>query len=244
MKGEEMKLPRMPFMLRNIWTAAMLLFSFLTLMTFFVKTTVQAIVVVSLIGIPWAVACWVPFAIIMEFLKEADANTPVDPAYQSQPGRLRYRTISTPSRKWANPHTDSERQALLRRRSLGPPGEEIIPAAGPIAGGTVLGIHNLAIVLPQFLVAIISSAIFRVVDEQDADGGENTYLGRNGVAWVLRFGGLMALSGALVARMVPPTRTERQMRRRLAELQILKEQPSPPPYSEEGQSRAEFPWEG
>ena len=65
-KGEPLKLPRMPFMLRNIWTAAMLLFTFLTLTTYFVTTVVQDIVVVSLVGICWAVACWVPFAIIME----------------------------------------------------------------------------------------------------------------------------------------------------------------------------------
>lgn len=65
-KGKPLKLPRMPFMLRNIWTAAMLLFTVLTFSTFFISTLLQAIVVVSLIGICWAVACWVPFAIIME----------------------------------------------------------------------------------------------------------------------------------------------------------------------------------
>ena len=65
-KGRPLKLPRMPFMLRNIWTGAMLLFTVLTFSTFFIVNLAQAIVVVSLIGICWAVACWVPFAIIME----------------------------------------------------------------------------------------------------------------------------------------------------------------------------------
>ena len=67
-KGKPLKLPRMPFMLRNIWTAAMLLFTILTFATYFVTTVPQAIVVVSLVGICWAVACWVPFAIIMEVI--------------------------------------------------------------------------------------------------------------------------------------------------------------------------------
>ena len=44
----------------------MLLFTVLTLSTFFITTLDQAIVMVSLVGICWAVACWVPFAIIME----------------------------------------------------------------------------------------------------------------------------------------------------------------------------------
>lgn len=36
------------------------------------------------------------------------------------------------------------------------PGEEAAPPAPP-AGGTVLGIHNLAIVAPQFLVRLVIS---------------------------------------------------------------------------------------
>ena len=61
-----LKLPFMPFFLRNIWTGAMLLFAFITLSTFFITKVWQAIIAISLVGICWAVACWVPFAIIME----------------------------------------------------------------------------------------------------------------------------------------------------------------------------------
>lgn len=65
-RGKPLRLPIMPFFLRNIWTGAMLLFTFLTLMTAFVTKVWQAIILVSLVGICWAVACWAPFAIIME----------------------------------------------------------------------------------------------------------------------------------------------------------------------------------
>jgi solute carrier family 45 protein 1/2/4 len=64
--GKPLKLPRMPFMLRNIWTGALLLYAFLMFSTFFIKTVASATVVIALLGICWAVACWVPFAIIME----------------------------------------------------------------------------------------------------------------------------------------------------------------------------------
>jgi len=40
-RGKPMRLPTMPFMLRNIWTGALLLFSFLMFSTFFVTTVVQ-----------------------------------------------------------------------------------------------------------------------------------------------------------------------------------------------------------
>lgn len=49
-------------------------------------------------------------------------------------------------------------------------------------------------------------------------GGEKE---ANGVAWVLRFGGVCALVAAAITRRVPPTKTEKAMRRRLAEMRML-----------------------
>lgn len=40
-KGKPLALPVMPFLLRNIWTGALLLFSLLTFSTFFVSTVWQ-----------------------------------------------------------------------------------------------------------------------------------------------------------------------------------------------------------
>lgn len=55
----------------------------------------------------------------------------------------------------------------------------------------------------------------------------DTYYGKNGVAWVLRFGGLCTLVGAAFARKVPPTPTEKAMRRRLGEMKLLGEETNP-----------------
>jgi hypothetical protein len=40
-KGKPLRLPVMPFLLRNIWTGALLLFSLLTFSTFFITTVAQ-----------------------------------------------------------------------------------------------------------------------------------------------------------------------------------------------------------
>ena len=40
-KGKTMKIPRMPFLLRNIWTGALLLFTLLTTSTYWVSTVTQ-----------------------------------------------------------------------------------------------------------------------------------------------------------------------------------------------------------
>lgn len=227
-KGKPLRLPIMPFLLRNIWTGALLLFSFITFSTFFITRVWQAIVAISFVGICWAVACWVPFAIIMEFLKELDeaASAPAQTNLDTQPRPERRpshtRVVSTPTVRNLQ---QTERQPLLRRRSFDDHnGNAVDDATTPIAGGTILGIHNLAIVFPQFIVALVSSAIFQAVDADINDGTDSgtTYLGKNGVAWVLRFGGLCTLFGAVMCRMVPPTKTEKEMRRRLGEMREMR----------------------
>ena len=147
-----LRLPRMPFLLRNIWTGAMLLFTFLTLATFVVTRVWQAIIIVSLVGICWAVACWAPFAIIMEFLKEQERDSALPPEEEA---RERVAHVPCGSRAAATNTTEGERAPLLRRRH--PFGERDADAEPPMeaaSGGTILGIHNLAIVMPQFVVSV------------------------------------------------------------------------------------------
>jgi len=186
----------------------------------------QAILAVSLIGISWAVACWVPFAIIMEFLRELDSPPPPKPTAPVNRRASHTRTNSSPN--LIRTALLSERQPLLnRRRSFDNQTDNGDPQKrAPVAGGTILGIHNLAIVFPQFITAVVSSAIFRVADAEAHTDPTNTdtFYGKNGVAWVLRFGGLCTLFGAVLCRMVPPTRTEREMRRRLGEMRALKQE--------------------
>ncbi|KAJ3869435.1 major facilitator superfamily domain-containing protein [Lentinula novae-zelandiae] len=242
--GKPLRLPMMPFLLRNIWTGALLWFSVLTMSTFFVKTVTQATVFIALVGVCWAVAMWAPFAIIMELLKELSENNQL-PNDDRRP--LHSRTHSTPGLRDVR---SSERQPLLRRRSLDELGNDANDESSrrtPVAGGTILGVHNLAIVMPQFVVsstmscvskssilkdsfhqvAVVTSIIFRIADGNTVvEGGDESdaYFGKNGVAWVLRFGGVCTLVGAVIARMVPPTPTEKAMRRRLGDMRDLKEE--------------------
>jgi solute carrier family 45 protein 1/2/4 len=69
------------------------------------------------------------------------------------------RAFSTPLAR-APEHTD-ERMPLLRSHSTADvenSGESMeYTGSGPVAGGTIMGIHNLAIVIPQFIVSDWSS---------------------------------------------------------------------------------------
>lgn len=173
-EGKPLKLPTMPFMLRNIWTASLLLFALVMLATFWIKTVWQATIAISLLGVSWACAVWVPFAIIMQFLRELE--TAAQKASQGVPGGgaggygaigagaigrpAHQRVASTPAhRHYPTRRRMSERTALVRRHSLmgaGGPVTNDLRYMGPepVAGGTILGIHNLAIVTPQLLVSL------------------------------------------------------------------------------------------
>lgn len=149
---------------------------------------------------------------LFQFLKEMDTPKKPSTAHASAVGthtRNHFRAASSPTQhRWRR--TD-ERQPLVRHRSLGPIDEDELANAKPVAGGTVLGIHNLAIVMPQFIVsfldklirdrslmlftqvAVVASAIFRIVDGPMDPSDNTAYLGKTGVAYVLRFGGLCTL---------------------------------------------------
>lgn len=150
-------------MLRNVWTFALVLFFVLMMSTFFITTVWQATVMIALVGICWAVACWVPFAMMMEFLKELEQKpAPVPGSGISQ--TVSYGTMESPagSLRSTRSHPESPTRARparpgLKNRSysatdLEGAGQEYI-THGPVAGGTIMGIHNLAIVLPQFIVS-------------------------------------------------------------------------------------------
>ncbi|KAF8305438.1 MFS general substrate transporter [Clavulina sp. PMI_390] len=241
-EGKPLKLPTMPFMLRNIWTASLMLFALVMLATFWIRTRWQATVAISLLGISWACAVWVPFAIIMQFLRELETAAVAQRAAarsQAQAGGgigygaigqgsaarpAHQRVASTPAhRHYPSRRRMSERTALVRRHSLmgtGGPVTNDLRYMGPepVAGGTILGIHNLAVVLPQLVIAVLASAIFRIADKAPVADPPPVYLGKSGVSWVLRLGGLFAFIGVLMSRRVPPTQTEKKIRRRLAEM--------------------------
>jgi solute carrier family 45 protein 1/2/4 len=247
--------------LRTIWTFSLLLYSVqAAILTFTVQTTVQATVLLASVGIPWAVASWVPFALVMESVREAeDGMSPFEfeadwfapervrsrresssasarerasravrdceplshssnaartkaPTQPRQPSSYLARGTELVNNDVASPSRQANRQA-----STGVPvpssNQNDKEGAVESLGGTVLGIHNLAIVVPQLFVALLASLILRTKsahasDQGDAGGSSSDV----SVVWVIRMGGVAALFAAILTRFVPLTQTERLMR--------------------------------
>ena len=59
--------------LRRAWLLSHLLFACLMWLTLFVKSTTAATILISLVGFPWALANWAPFALIAAEISKRDA---------------------------------------------------------------------------------------------------------------------------------------------------------------------------
>ena len=96
-----------------------------------------------------------------QFLKELDSPVPEGTASGRTDNRRasHTRTVSTPN--LLRTALLSERQPLLaRRRSFEDQADnEDAQNHTRVAGGTILGIHNLAVVFPQFLVSLFPHGI-------------------------------------------------------------------------------------
>ncbi|BGP19706.1 hypothetical protein JCM10213_005425 [Rhodosporidiobolus nylandii] len=273
---------------RNCWTAGLAMYAVAMAATFFVTGVKGAMAIVAVAGVPWAVTCWVPFALVMESIRELappasssptspDPTSPASldlffsppkPRHPTATGSLEYRT-RTPFR--ANPnslrqasftvphaqreHYSSAPSSVAGSPARGPAVDERTPlveaarerwkpvtsangeagegarARNRVSGGTLLGIHNLAIVLPQFFVAVIAALIFTLTARRapsDSDSFAPTLSALSSlsslsdepvlqqqnadVVWVLRFGGLASAVGAVVSRWVVETGGERDYR--------------------------------
>ncbi|KAF9163312.1 hypothetical protein DFQ26_002705 [Actinomortierella ambigua] len=60
--------PKNPFTVKNLWTMSLVWFAGCMALTWFVDDLWAATAVVALCGVPWAVAMWVPFAMVGEYL--------------------------------------------------------------------------------------------------------------------------------------------------------------------------------
>ncbi|GAA5993015.1 hypothetical protein JCM10908_000799 [Rhodotorula pacifica] len=297
---------------RNCWTVGLGWYAACMVLTFWCKGLKGATTVVAIAGVPWAITCWVPFALVMESIRELEsapttAAAADDSAAQDPDRQFYHASSSSPQQPQSSPSYPRDaprlpqdygsvsqlggksrgaagnslgrapfRVTTLRNSSYQPYGSQssIASASGstpsdwprspnaathertgllsptrleatetdaeatpkPVGGGTILGLHNMAVVFPQFFVALVAAGIFKLTasrsasarnillslvysatppeagkDPSEGPGGDGLR-GQNDVVWVLRFGGLAALIGMVVSRWLCETRSEREYR--------------------------------
>lgn len=151
----------------NVYTASHLIVAAALLSAWFVKSVTGATVVLATMGISWAIVLWVPFSLVGEYVSYDDERR--------QRAQLEQAVATA-----ATTTSAAESQQLIENDDFD--------------AGMILGVHNMYIVFPQFVVAIMAAFIFAATN---ASGDPSS-----GVASVLAFGGIMALIASAFSRFI------------------------------------------
>ncbi|RGB41290.1 major facilitator superfamily domain-containing protein [Rhizophagus diaphanus] len=192
----------------KLWTISHFIFASSMLSTWFVTNGTQANILISLCGIAWAITMWAPFSILGEYIAKEYRSPKQSNDIDEDTNQLMYNLVETGAvlEGGDNESEDDDNDENLRT-SMRASTEEttFIDSHGDIStkdtseAGVLLGIHNIYIVLPQFLVTIFSSIIFAILEPS---GDKNTIrqhhphdknLDADSIGFVLRVGGFMAI---------------------------------------------------
>ncbi|KAI9795812.1 MAG: hypothetical protein M1835_005134 [Candelina submexicana] len=173
--------------LLTAWTLSHFIFAGSMMLAPFVASLKLATILVSICGLPWALACWAPFAFIgMEINKLGAPSSLNGHSYQR---------LSTDS------SMEFERSTSVLR--LNHQSEDAHGSTGELAG-IYLGILNLFTTLPQFVGTFISMIVFSILEPgkspELAKGAHpdehHSTDGPNAIAVCLFIGALSAIGAA------------------------------------------------
>ncbi|KAF1803082.1 major facilitator superfamily domain-containing protein [Mucor lusitanicus] len=195
--------------LPRAWTVSHFIFCICMLSTIFVSDVTAAAIVIGFCGISWAISMWAPFSLLGEYISEQEAreanlgnNGEQSDSFQYHPEMMASRTsiggIGIIGTEPAIYHPVSTEEEDIEMLGVKQPNQqetngETSEASGipqnqsdnnPPAAGVLLGIHNMYIVLPQFLVTFFSSIVFRILES--SEGSTDT------IGIILRVGAVMA----------------------------------------------------
>ncbi|CEP18621.1 hypothetical protein [Parasitella parasitica] len=199
--------------LPRAWTASHFIFCICMLSTILVSDVTAAAIVIGLCGISWAISMWAPFSLLGEYISEQERQE-ANLNDRDQTNGFSFRpemmisstSIAGAGIVGAEPtiyhpvSRDEEEIEMLGIKQADQEGQ-LQPNGGssatqnniqqfsdvnntPPAAGVLLGIHNMYIVLPQFLVTFFSSIVFRILESSE----EST----DTIGVILRVGAVMA----------------------------------------------------
>ncbi|KAJ8068212.1 hypothetical protein OCU04_003781 [Sclerotinia nivalis] len=153
--------------LPRVWTLSHLLTTLLTISTILTPTFVSTSILIIFLGISWAITAWIPLTLISTQISQSQSKSH---ATASTSTSIALSSISQP--------TSPSHKRYRTQESL--------------QAGTVMGIYNISIALPQIIAAVQGSLIFWVL-------GEIGIVGTEAMGWVIRLGCLGSMFAAWLA---------------------------------------------
>lgn len=165
------------FTLKRAWLGSLLLFAGSMFCTVLVRSVAGATVLIGLAGVTWAMTLWAPWAIISAEISKRDVL-----ARAKKLQRMR-------SAEDADSNGEDSRNVDVETAigSNGKSEEESDQA------GVILGIHNMAIAVPQMIATLGSSLVFKFVQKPRGTPGDHSF------AIVMALGGIFVLGSCVFA---------------------------------------------
>lgn len=164
------------FTLRKAWLGSLLLFAGSMFCTVLVRSVAAATVLIGLAGVTWAMTLWAPWAVISAEISRRDVLA-------------RAKKLQD----MAAPPADNDPQASSSRGHSRDSGVETSQAEETDQAGVILGIHNMAIAVPQMVATLGSSLVFRLVQKPRGTPGDHSF------AIVMALGGVFVLASCIFA---------------------------------------------
>ncbi|KAF7342237.1 hypothetical protein MVEN_01811700 [Mycena venus] len=175
--------PKIPLV--AVWAGSHLLFGACMLATFAVSSVEGATWVIAITGVSWAITQWAPFALLAEAILTSEPRSTANAAAGVRVGvdrdadegdSLLPRVDEEPTQGGdanADPigpgDVDDQLDRLDMRSSVPTSPTCAVHSDGGLSAqaGVILGIHNVCIVIPQFLVTILCALAFALFDATD-----------------------------------------------------------------------------
>lgn len=170
------------FTLKRAWLGSLLLFAISMFCTVLVRSVAAATVLIGLAGVTWAMTLWAPWAIISAEISHRDVVARAKKLRNMTP-RANIDT-DAPSSSGNSQDMDVE---IANSRSE----DEDVDQAG-----VILGIHNMAIAVPQIIATLGSSIVFKFLQKPRGTPGDHSF------AIVMALGGIFVLGSCIFAMQI------------------------------------------
>lgn len=122
----------------GLWITGHVVFLMAMISTFFISTCNQAMVFITFLGIPWAIALWAPFVIISEEASRIKTKKMSKAATLTYEQRIQTQEVQ---------QTPKQRFETFEHES-----------------GIILGVHNMFVALPQMVSSLMAALLFKIFD--------------------------------------------------------------------------------
>lgn len=142
---ERLRIPGLT--LRRAWLYSQILHAVCMFSTFFIRTPLMATIMTAVVGIPWSLTLWAPFALI-----SGDIAKRTELRRKNKRQKLINGSEGMSSSGMTNSSRDDDEQ-----------GDRT---------GIILGLHNVAVSSPQVVATLISSLIFKFLEKDRGTPGD------------------------------------------------------------------------